>query len=149
MTTDLSDGRLVFAVSTAMAQRRHPPQGEPLQEWFCSTWYMPDNPAVSCCNKGDCYPTEIKFVDRNIYARRRENGKYILIPPQKVERDRDSRDMKFPIKGARTSHPQNFCPRSSQLVGNAIRDDLRGVPAKIAGATSTGATLSTLRSRGQ
>jgi hypothetical protein len=59
---------------------------------FYSTWYMPDNPARSCCNNADCYPTEIKYVGGNIYARRREDGQYILIPPQKVERNRDNPD---------------------------------------------------------
>src|SRR5262245_33712023 len=82
----------VFAASTAAAQHRHPPQDQALHEKFYSTWYMPDNPARSCCNDADCYPTEIKYVGGNIYARRREDGKYILIPAQKVERDRDNPD---------------------------------------------------------
>jgi hypothetical protein len=82
----------VVAASTAAAQHRHPPQDEALHEKFYSTWYMPDNPARSCCNNADCYPTEIKYVGGNIYARRREDGQYILIPPQKVERNRDNPD---------------------------------------------------------
>ena len=53
---------------------------------------MPDNPSVSCCNEADCYPTEIKYVDGNIYARRREDGKYISVPAEKVERNRDNPD---------------------------------------------------------
>jgi hypothetical protein len=83
---------LVFVASTAAAQHRHPPQDEALHEKFYSTWYMPDNPTSSCCNKADCYPTEIKYVGGSVYARRREDGKYILIPPQKVERNRDNPD---------------------------------------------------------
>jgi len=74
------------------AARRHPPQDMALHEKFYSTWYMPDNPTLSCCNNADCYPTDIKYVDGNIYARRREDGKYILIPPQKVEHNRDNPD---------------------------------------------------------
>jgi hypothetical protein len=74
------------------AQRHHPPQDQPLHEMFYSKWHMPDNPSASCCNEADCYPTEIKFVDGNIYAKRREDGKYILVPPQKVERNRDNPD---------------------------------------------------------
>jgi hypothetical protein len=91
---DLTMG-LVFAValaSTAAAQHRHPPQDEALHEKFYSTWYMTDNPGMSCCNNADCYPTEIEYVGGNIYARRREDGQYILIPPQKVERNRDNPD---------------------------------------------------------
>jgi hypothetical protein len=71
---------------------RHPPQDQFLHEKFYSTWRMPDNPAVSCCNDADCYPTEIKYVDGNLYAKRREDGKFIAIPPEKVERNRDNPD---------------------------------------------------------
>ena len=72
--------------------RHHPPQDRLLHEKFYSTWHMPDNPAVSCCNDADCYPTEIKYVDGHLYAKRREDGKFIAIPPQKVERNRDNPD---------------------------------------------------------
>src|SRR3981081_3371643 len=50
-----------------------PPQDVQLHEKFYSTWYMPDNPAKSCCNKSDCYPTEIKYVGTSLLARRRES----------------------------------------------------------------------------
>jgi hypothetical protein len=74
------------------AERRHPIRDMALHEKFYSTWRMPDNPALSCCNNADCYPTDIKYVDGSVYAKRREDGKYILIPPQKVERSRDNPD---------------------------------------------------------
>jgi hypothetical protein len=74
------------------AERHHPPQDRALHEQFYSTWHMPDHPAVSCCNNADCYPTDIKYVDGKLYARRREDGKFILVPPQKVERNRDNPD---------------------------------------------------------
>ena len=74
------------------AERHHPPQDMALHEKFYSTWHMPDNPSLSCCNNADCYPTDIKYVDGHIYAKRREDGKYILIPPQKVEHNRDNPD---------------------------------------------------------
>jgi len=92
MTRTLLTLGLVFVASAAAAQHRHPPQDAALHEQFYSTWYMPDNPAMSCCNSADCYPTEIKYLGGSIYARRREDGKYILIPPQKVERNRDNPD---------------------------------------------------------
>src|SRR5207247_3943184 len=91
-TAYLAVGLIFFAGSTAVAQHNHPPQDEALHEKFYSGWYMPDNPSMSCCNKADCYPTEIKYISGSIYARRREDGKYILIPPQKVERNRDNPD---------------------------------------------------------
>lgn len=74
------------------AERRHPIRDMALHEKFYSTWRMPDNPALSCCNNADCYPTDVKYVDGSIYAKRREDGKYILIPPQKVEHSRDNPD---------------------------------------------------------
>lgn len=76
----------------SQAAHHHPPQDQLLHEKFYSTWYMPDHPYTSCCNNADCYPTEIWYVDGSIYARRREDGKYILIPPNKVERNRDNPD---------------------------------------------------------
>jgi len=74
------------------ALHHHPPQDQLLHEKFYSAWHMPDNPSVSCCNEADCYPTEIKYVDGELYAKRREDGKYIAVPPQKVERNRDNPD---------------------------------------------------------
>jgi hypothetical protein len=74
------------------AERHHPPGDMALHERFYSTWHMPDNPALSCCNNADCYPTDVRYVDGRIYAKRREDGKYILIPPQKVEHSRDNPD---------------------------------------------------------
>jgi hypothetical protein len=74
------------------AARRHPPRDKPLHEQFYSTWHMPDHPNVSCCNDADCYPTEIKYIDGKIFAKRREDGKFIPIPFEKVERNRDNPD---------------------------------------------------------
>jgi hypothetical protein len=66
---------ILFVVSPAAAQHRHPPQDEALHEKFYSTWFMPDAPAKSCCDKADCYPTEIKYVGGEVHARRRGDGK--------------------------------------------------------------------------
>ena len=74
------------------AERHHPPQDQALHEKFYSTWRMPDNPVLSCCNNADCYPTDIKYIDGRLYAKRREDGKFIFVPPQKVERNRDNPD---------------------------------------------------------
>jgi hypothetical protein len=74
------------------SHHNHPPQDVALHEKFYSTWYMPDNPAKSCCNKQDCYPTEIKYVGTTIFAKRREDGAWIVVPPQKIERNRDNPD---------------------------------------------------------
>jgi hypothetical protein len=86
------DGHGVDTRQGLGTQRHHPSQDQPLHETFYSKWHMPDNPSTSCCNEADCYPTEIKFADGNIYAKRRVDGKYILVPAQKVERNSDNPD---------------------------------------------------------
>jgi hypothetical protein len=91
--------------------RHHPPQDMALHEKFYSSWHMPDHPATSCCNDADCYPTEIKYVDGNIYAKRREDGKFILVPPEKVERNRDNPDGRNHL----CAPPPNFS-RTSDMV---------------------------------
>ena len=88
----LTEASLRSSAALAQDHRHHPPEHMQLHEKFYSTWYMPDEPTRSCCNKADCYPTEIKYVDGTIYAKRREDGKFILIPPEKVERNRDNPD---------------------------------------------------------
>jgi len=81
----------VFSKSCAQ-EHRHPPENEAIHDKFYSTWFMPDNPTKSCCNKADCYPTEIKIEGGNIFAQRREDGKWLFVPSRKVERNRDNPD---------------------------------------------------------
>src|SRR3954466_1515301 len=83
---------ILFIASSAVAQHRHPPQDVALHEKFYSTWYMPDNPTKSCCNKADCYPTEVSYRNGEIYALRREDRKWLRVPPEKVEHNRDNPD---------------------------------------------------------
>lgn len=83
----------VAAVSVARgAEHAHPAADVPLHEKFYSTWYMPDNPKKSCCNKSDCYPTTVRFNEGRLEARRREDGAWLPIPPNKIERNRDNPD---------------------------------------------------------
>ena len=84
---------VLFAIGAqAQEHNRHPVRDLALHEKFYSTWHMPDNPTKSCCNMADCYPTEIKIIDGKIYAQRREDSKWLLVPAQKVERNRDNPD---------------------------------------------------------
>jgi hypothetical protein len=76
----------------AQENHTHPVSDVPAHEKFYSTWYMPDEPTRSCCNTADCYPTEVQVLGEIIYARRREDGKWLRIPPQKVEHNRDNPD---------------------------------------------------------
>lgn len=88
---------LILLAGPALAQdlsgaHRHPPQDVPLHEKFYSTWFMPSNPTQSCCNKADCYPTEIRYTAGVLFARRREDGKWLRVPAEKIERHRDNPD---------------------------------------------------------
>lgn len=82
-------------VGNARAQEHHghPPQDMEIHRQFYSTWFMPDNPSASCCNEQDCSPAESKFENGRWMARKvGETGAFTPIPPQKIERNRDSPD---------------------------------------------------------
>jgi hypothetical protein len=101
---------LTFAAEAQ--EHHHPPQDVQIHEKFYSTWYMPDNPNKSCCNMQDCYPTEIKYVDTTLFARRREDGQWIMVPPQKIERNRDNPDGRNHVCMPPPNHSQEgsvFC----------------------------------------
>lgn len=85
---ELSVMAALLLAAPALAQpvhRHHPPQDMPLHEKFYSTWYMPDQPTKSCCSKADCYPTDIEYRNGEIYARRREDNKFIHVPKRRIE----------------------------------------------------------------
>lgn len=85
---------LLLSVAPAIAQehRHHPAADMPLHEKFYQGWHMPDQPNKSCCNKADCYPTEVRFRAGHWQAKRREDGKWLWIPDAKVEQHRDNPD---------------------------------------------------------
>ena len=82
-----------FQLSQVRAQEHnHPPADALVHEKFYSTWMMPDKPDRSCCNRQDCYPTDVRFRDGFWEAKRREDGRYVRIPWEKVEQRRDNPD---------------------------------------------------------
>jgi hypothetical protein len=68
------------------------PEDLGIHQKFYKTWNMPDQPDISCCNDADCYPTEAKMTDGHWWAKRREDGKWIKIPDEKVEKNRNNPD---------------------------------------------------------
>lgn len=70
----------------------HPHADAELHDKFYSTWMRPDSPHISCCNKADCYPTVGQFRDGVWYGKRREDGAWLPIPPEKIETKRDMPD---------------------------------------------------------
>ena len=83
---------VVVLCLAARAQHQHPPQDAATHELFYKSWMRPDNPTMSCCNKSDCYPTMARFQFGHWYAQRREDGKWLAVPPAKIEHNRDSPD---------------------------------------------------------
>ena len=77
--------------SQCLAQHHHPPQDADIHEKFYRTWRISAHD-WSCCNNQDCYPTEVRIVGGEIFAKRREDGKFIAVPPANVERKRKSPD---------------------------------------------------------
>jgi hypothetical protein len=70
---------------------------------FYSTWFRPDDRTRTCCNTVDCYPTKVMFKDGQWWAFRREDDKYIPVPWEKVERNRDSPDGRSHLRDSSAS----------------------------------------------
>jgi len=101
-----------FQPSQARAQdHHHPPADVAIHEKFYSTWMMPDRPDLSCCTRQDCYPTEVRFRDGFWEAKRREDGVYIRVPWEKVERNRDNPDGRNHV----CMPPPNRSPRGKDV----------------------------------
>jgi hypothetical protein len=56
-------------------------------------WKSPDT-GVSCCNRADCYPTESRFTAGSWRALRREDGKWLVVPHNKILTDEQTEDGK-------------------------------------------------------
>lgn len=84
---------VVIGFAAAAQEHHHPPQDAVMHDRFYSTWMMPDNPNKSCCNKQDCYsPSAVTYRNGSWWATRREDGKWLRIPQEKVEQWRESPD---------------------------------------------------------
>jgi len=84
---------LLALTTAALAQHQHPTEiitGATAK--FYDTWFRPDAPGISCCNKQDCYATPSRHRNGRLQAIHRESGDWIDVPPEKVEVNRDSPD---------------------------------------------------------
>lgn len=81
-----------FSFSALAQEHHHPPEDAGIHEKFYKTWMRPDHPTLSCCDLKDCYPSEAKFERGNWYAKQRETGQWVKIPPEKIEHNRDAPD---------------------------------------------------------
>lgn len=80
--------------SAAIAQEHHhPPQDAAIHETFYKDWMRPDDRRYSCCNQQDCAPTMAAEKRNGVWwAQRASDQKWLPIPHEKVERERDSPD---------------------------------------------------------
>jgi len=67
---------------------------------------MPDNRTVPCCNNQDCSPAESRVEDGNWVARKvGSDGSWTVVPPAKVEHDRESPDGRSHLCSRRIDWP--------------------------------------------
>lgn len=82
----------------------HRPQDIEIHKRFYNSWNMPDNRTVSCCHDMDCQPAQA-YQDKqgNWWARQEGDADkpYTLIPPQKIETERDNPDGRNHLCGRR------------------------------------------------
>ena len=89
----MAGSSLILAAGTAIAQQHHhPSHDQAIHERFYSTWMMPDNRKLPCCNDKDCAPAESKLENGHWVARKIDDDYWIDIPPEAVEHERVSPD---------------------------------------------------------
>lgn len=54
-------------------------------------WKMPGT-GTSCCSSHDCYATEAHFRGGSWWAKRREDGRWLVVPHNKVLHDEHTED---------------------------------------------------------
>lgn len=108
MIRDILAAVIAANVALAPVQHKHPPQDAAMHDKFYSTWQRPDNRALSCCNQEDCYATEAKFQNGFWYAKQRETGEWMQVPPEKIEHDRDAPDARAHVCASKFGHVYCF-----------------------------------------
>jgi hypothetical protein len=84
---------IAVCITRVLSQEHHHPKADlEIHQKFYNTWMMPDAPQTSCCHDRDCYPTEARKIGDRWEARRREDGQWLVVPPHKIEQNRDNPD---------------------------------------------------------
>jgi hypothetical protein len=81
-------GLIFIATPIAAQEHFHPPADVELHHQFYLNWLQPNKGRprfYGCCNFHDCYPTAIRNVGGTWFARRREDGKWIVVPDERLE----------------------------------------------------------------
>lgn len=99
----------------AQEHHGHPPQDQDIHIRFYQSWMMPHNRKVSCCHEEDCSPAESKFENGHWLARKTSEptAEFTVIPPERIEQERDSPDGRSHLCGRRYGFSNNeltvFC----------------------------------------
>jgi hypothetical protein len=56
-------------------------------------WRMPDS-GTSCCSNHDCYATDAEFKGGTWFAKRREDGRWLVVPSNKILKNQHTDDGK-------------------------------------------------------
>jgi hypothetical protein len=87
---------LAAGINLALAQaHQHPPEHEALHEKFYQRWMMPidwdgtGRRTKSCCDKKDCYPTQVKREGDKWFYLHRETQDWREIPNKVIEQNHD------------------------------------------------------------
>lgn len=83
---------LLLVAGPALAQHEHHPEDLQLHNDFYQNWRQPDNHRVGCCNEEDCYSATIKREGDVLFAQRREDQRWLMIPQDKIDTSQDSPD---------------------------------------------------------
>jgi hypothetical protein len=79
---------LMFFIVDQARAHEHPPEHAQLHNEFYKDLKQPNNPSAGCCNDQDCYPTRARFDGVNWWAVRREDGKWLKVPTEKVNAEK-------------------------------------------------------------
>ena len=106
----------------AEEQHQHPPQDVENHERFYKHWMRPDLPTSSCCNLKDCYATEIKYIEGKLHAKRREDQKWVAVPPEKIDQVNTSPDGRNHVCMPSPSYyiPWGCDVRTSGMTGDTV-----------------------------
>ena len=82
-----------LVVGPSLAQSVHHHAGKSAAvDRFYSTWMKPDRPNESCCSRTDCDEAEVRHITGVWYAKRARDNRWVMVPPEKIEQNRDSPD---------------------------------------------------------
>lgn len=79
---------VAIVLMSAPKAHDHPPEHAQLHDRFYKDLKQPDKPLLGCCDNRDCYPTKAKFDGKQWWAVRREDGRWLPVPREKINAEK-------------------------------------------------------------